>query len=240
MSDIFAEVEEDVRKERLEKWWKAWGDYVIGLLALIIVGIAGYELWLRYEEGQRAKASAAFVSAEQIANPVQAAAAFEALSKTAPGGYGELAKLGQANALALNHRNADAIAIYKSIGASDSGPGGAVARIRAAWLMADTAPRAELVTLLEPISGASSAWRQMAREVLAYNDYKNGKLLAATGAFDALANDQDSPDALKSRAHAFSAFLHSGGAVNFGTVPPPAPAPAPGTPPGTVPPGATP
>jgi hypothetical protein len=53
-----------------------------------------------------------------------------------------------------------------------------------------------------------------------------------------LAIDPDSPDALKSRARAFAAFLHGGGAADYGTVP--APAPAPGTPPGTVPPGATP
>jgi hypothetical protein len=76
----------------------------------------------------------------------------------------------------------------------------------------------------------------MAREVLAYSDYKTGKVKDAAGEFDTLANDPESPDALKNRARAFAAFLHEGGAANFGTVPPVAPPPAPGEPPG----GATP
>ena len=40
MSDIFREVEEDVRREKLEKFWKAYGDYVIALAAVIVVGTA--------------------------------------------------------------------------------------------------------------------------------------------------------------------------------------------------------
>ena len=239
MSDIFREVEEDVRKERLEKLWKAYGDYVIALLAVIILGIAGYELWQRYEDSQRAKASSAFVAAQQITNPTQAAAAFAALSKTAPGGYGELSRLSEAGALAAAGKTGDAVALYKDI-ANDTGPLGAVARIRAAWLVADTASRSDLAALLEPVNGATSVWRQMAREVLAYSDYKAGKLTDATAEFDALAADPDAPDALKSRARAFSGFLHGGGAADYGSVPPPAPPPAPGTPPGTVPSGATP
>ena len=240
MSDIFREVEEDVRKELLQKWWKAYGDYVIALLALIILGIAGYQLWLRYENGQRDKASAAFVAAQHITNAAQAAAAFDALSKTAPGGYGQLARLAEASALAASGKPADAAARYKDIAASDSGPVGATARIRAAWLVADTAPRADLEALLQPINGDTSAWRQMAREVLAYSDYKAGKVKDAGNEFAVLAADPDSPDALKSRARAFAAFLAGGGAADYGTVPPPAAAPAPGTPPGAAPPGATP
>ena len=133
-----------------------------------------------------------------------------------------------------------AIALYKDIANADSGPVGATARLRASWLMADSASRADLVTLLAPLSTPSSPYRQLAREVLAYSDYKAGNMKDAAGAFTALADDPDSPDALKSRARAFAAFLQNGGARDFGTVPPPAPAPVPGTPPGKAPPGAAP
>ena len=64
MSDIFREVEEDVRKEKLEKFWKAYGDYIIALGALLILGIAGFELWQRYQANQRDKAAIAFAAAE--------------------------------------------------------------------------------------------------------------------------------------------------------------------------------
>jgi hypothetical protein len=237
VSDIFREVEEDVRKERLQKWWKAWGDYVIALMALIVLSVAGYEVWLRYEAGQRAKAAADFVAAQHVTDPAKAVAAFDAL-KNAPGGYGLLARMAEADALPAAGKPNDAIALYKDIAASDSGPVGAAARLRAAWLMADSASHADLVTLLNPINNATSPWRQLAREVLAYSDYKAGKTKEATFTFEALARDPDSPDALKSRAKAFATFLEGGGARDFGTVPPPATAPAPGTPPGKTPPGA--
>ena len=113
MSDIFREVEEDVRKERFERLWKAYGDYVIALIVLMILGVGGWQLWERYEANQRAKASTTLIADQRVANPVQAAAAFDALSKTAPGGYGELAKLGEANALSVTAKRADAVAIYR-------------------------------------------------------------------------------------------------------------------------------
>ena len=236
MSDIFREVEEDVRKERLEKFWKAYGDYAIALMALVILGVAGWQIWLRYEDSQRAKASAQYVAAQKLTKPDEAVAAFDALIKAnPPGGYVELARLSKADALSSLGKSADAVVLYKDIAAGDAGPIGATARLRAAWLMVDSSTRAELEALLAPINVDNGPWRQLSREVLAYSDYKAGKVLVAGSAFAALVNDPDSPDALKSRARGFSAFLQSGGARDFGTVPPPAAAPAPGTPPGPAP-----
>ncbi len=232
MSDIFREVEEDVRKERLEKLWKSYGEYVIALIVLAVLGVGGYQIWERYQGSQADKASAALTVAQKIADPNQAAAAYDALTKDAPSGYAQVALLSKANALASGNKTSEAVALYKDIAGKDNGPIGAVARLRAAWIQADTASRSDLESLLTPINNDKSAWRQMAREVLAYSDYKAGKTQAAAIQFDALANDAASPDPLKERSRAFAAFLKAGGAANFGTVPPPAPAPIPGTPPG--------
>jgi hypothetical protein len=92
LSDIFREVEEDVRKEKLEKFWKAYGDYIIALVALVILGIAGFELWQRYEANQRNKAAIAFSAAQRITDPRRAADTFADLAKTAPTGYRLLAR----------------------------------------------------------------------------------------------------------------------------------------------------
>jgi len=230
LSDIFREVEEEVRRERLAKFWKAYGDYVIALLAVIILGVAGWQLWLRYEAGQRAKASTAFAAAQAVSNPAQAADMFAKLAKAAPSGYAELSKLSEANAEAASGRADEAVALYKQVAADDSGPVGAVARLRAAWILADNASRADLATLLDPINQPGNAWHEMAQEVLAYSDYKAGKMKAAAGEFGALAADPQTPDALRNRARAFAAFLNNGGAANFGTVPAPEPVPAPGQP----------
>jgi len=99
LSDIFREVEEDVRREKLEKFWKAYGEYIIALGALIILGIAGFELWQRYQASQRDKAAIAFASAQRITDPRRAADAFADLSKTTPDGYRLLSRLEQANSM---------------------------------------------------------------------------------------------------------------------------------------------
>ena len=53
MTDIFREVEEDVRRERVEKLWKAYGNYLIAALVLLFAGMAIY--W----RGQRSISRAA-------------------------------------------------------------------------------------------------------------------------------------------------------------------------------------
>jgi hypothetical protein len=224
LSDIFREVEEDVRKEKLEKFWKAYGDYIIALVALIILGIAGFELWQRYQANQRDKASIAFSAAQRITDPRRAADAFADLAKTAPNGYRLLSRLEQADGMLAAGQHETAVALYKEIANEDKGGIGAVARMRAAWATVDTTSRADLQTLLAPLETASSAWKPMADEIFAYSDYRNHNLAKATQEFDALANDPATPGALKSRARAMAAFLKQGGEKNFGTVPPPGPA----------------
>jgi len=236
LSDIFREVEEDVRREKLEKFWKAYGDYLIALAAVIVIGIAGFELWQRYEATQRDKASVAFSAAQRITNPKLAAVAFADLAKTAPKGYALLARLEQAHSLLASGQQDEAIALYKQIADEDKGSIGASAR-----LLADTSSRADLESLLAPLREPSGAWKQLADEVLAYSDYHANQIAKATGEFTALANDISSPQQLRVRARAMSAFLKQGGAKDFGTVPPPAPVAAPGavaTPPAATAPAA--
>ena len=228
MSDIFREVEEDVRREKLQKFWKAYGDYVIALAALIIIGIAGFELWQRYQATQRDKAAVAFVAAQRITDPRQAAQAFADLTKTAPSGYRLLARMSQANSMFSSGQRDAAIAIYKEIADQDKGPTGSVARLRAGWALADTSSRAELEALVAPLETPGNVWKEMADELLAYSDYHNHQALKAAGEFEALAANPNASVGLRQRARAMSAFLKQGGAKDFGTVPVTPPTAAPG------------
>ena len=230
MSDIFREVEEDVRREKLEKLWKAYGGYIIALGAVIILGIAGFELWQRYEAAQRAKASQAFIAAQRISDPRSAAMAFADLAKTAPGGYRLLARMEQAGNMLAAGQRAAAIKLYKEIASEQAGGIGDVARIRAGWATAGTAGRSDLQSLLAPLERAP-LWKPMADEILAYSDYRTNHYPKAAREFEALSNDPASPGALKVRARAMAVFLEQGGEKNFGTVPTPQPStPAPGAP----------
>jgi hypothetical protein len=225
LSDIFREVEEDVRRERLEKFWKSYGAWVIAFAVLVLAGVGAYEFWRRHEAAEAAKASDAYAAAQRISDPAQAAPAFGKVADTSGGGYGLIAKLSQANALSASGKNLDALALYKQVAAANSGDIGAIARLRAAWLIAANAPRADIETLLGPLDTPTGAWRHMAREILAFADYRGAKVKPAATAYHALAEDASAPDALRARARAMAAFLDSGAGGDSGTPPLPAPPP---------------
>jgi len=224
VSDIFREVEEDVRRERLEKLWKQYGDYVIAGVAVIVVGVGGYKLWQHYEAQQQMKASAAFIVAQQLSESGrtdQAAQDFAAIAKHAPSGYATVAKLAEADALLASGKKDEAVALYKSIAEKNSTDLGDVARIRAAWALADSASKSDLQALLAPLNDAKSSWRFMAREILAYCDFRNGDMKQSQSEFEGIANDPAAPSVLRQRARAMISLIGTGGGRNYGTVPPP-------------------
>ena len=235
MTDIFHEVEEDVRRERYEQIWKKYGDYIIAAIAVIAIAIAGYKFWQRYETQQLINASTQLNAAEKLAEAndnASAAAAFANLAKTAPSGYADLARLAEAGSLLAAGNKSEGLALYKTIAATSS-PLAPIARVRAAWAMADTAPKSELQNLLGPLTAPSSAWRFVAGEILAYADYHAGNLKAAGAEFEALAKDSNVPRTLRGRADAMATFIKGGGDKEYGTVPKPAlPQMTPGNPKG--------
>ena len=243
MTDIFREVEEDVRRERFEKLWKQYGDYFIALVAAVVIAVAGFELWQRYESQERLKASAVFKAALQLAQSGNSAAAaqnFATLAKNAPGGYAGVARLAQADALLSAGDRSEAVAIYESIAAKDDSLLGAIARIRAGWALVETVPKSDLETLLAPLTDPTSPWKYMAREILAYSDYHAGRFKQAQSEFQTLSAESDAPGAMRSRSLAMAALLKTGGDKNAGTVPPPPKPTLPATPTNTGGPASTP
>ena len=227
MADIFREVEEEVRRERYEKLWKKYRDHITAAGALIIIGVAGYQLYRVYEQREENKASIAYAAATQMLDRGQAAAAapqLAALAKSAPGGYAAVAKLAEADALFSQGEKGDAIRIYQQIASGNDPYLGAAARLHAAWAIADSAPRSDVETLLAPLSDKSNAWHALAREVIAYEDLRNGNRTAALRAYRDIAADPDTPGGLKTRADAMARFINAGGDANYGSVPEPKPA----------------
>jgi hypothetical protein len=220
VSDIFREVEEDVRREKAEKFWKAYGNYIIAVGVILFLGIGAWQLWQRHEQQEREKTAAVFMAAQRITQPRNAASAFADMVPGAPRGYSRVARLSEAGAMFAAGQQKEAIALFKDIATGDSGAVGAVARLRAGWAQADTLSRSELADWLAPLDKPGSAWRENAREILAYADYRALDTKSAREKYDALAVDPEAPDALRARAKAMSAFLASGGAVTYGTVPP--------------------
>ena len=90
-----------------------------------------------------------------------------------------------------------------------------------AWALANSASKSDLQTLLAPLTDPKSAWRFMAREILAYCDFRDGAMNPAQSEYDSLAAASDAPASVRQRASAMASLIRAGGGQNYGTVPPP-------------------
>ena len=61
MSDIFNEVDEEVRREQLKKLWERYGNLIIAAAFLVVAGVAA---WRGYEYWQARKAAEAIAGYE--------------------------------------------------------------------------------------------------------------------------------------------------------------------------------
>lgn len=201
---LLREVDEELRRERLEKLWQRYNGLILGGAALIVVLVGGY----RFLEDRRVSAAAAGGAqlAEAQALPEQnksdeALKAFEEIIKTGPKGYASLAKLQVAGAQAKAGKEAEAIATYESL-ANDAGADTLLknfAQLQVASLRMGQADFAEMQTRLSPLTGDSSPFRVSARELLGFAAYKSGKIEDARKLLEPLLIDPNATRAIQDR-----------------------------------------
>jgi hypothetical protein len=222
VSDIFREVEEEVRQEQLQKWWKKYGDYVIAGVSAVVIVVAGWKLWQHYEQQQRLKASSQYESAAAMSAAGQndlAAQAFAQVAKKAPSGYAIVAEMSRADELLASGRTNDAVAIYLKLAENNKKGLGDVARMRAAWAQADKISTDDMKKLLAPVNDGKSQWHFMAEELLAYRAFKDGRIDDALKTYKALSTNSQVPASVRQRSLAMSTFLGTSGGADFGKVP---------------------
>ena len=142
MSELFDEVDEDVRRDQLKKLWDQYSIYIIAGALLIIAAVGGWRGYQYLEAKKAAEAGAAFDKAVELSEAnkhTEAEAAFADLAAKAPSGYRMLARLRMAAEVANRDPQAaakmfDEIAADRSVGAAEQD----LARIRAAQLLLET------------------------------------------------------------------------------------------------------
>jgi hypothetical protein len=211
VTDIFNEVDEEVRREQLKRLWEHYGIYLVALCVLIVVGVGtwrGYEWW---QDRQAAKSGAAFeqaVALAQAGKHQEADAAFAKLASDGAAGYRVLARLREAAELAPTDRVA-AVKAYDEI-AADKNAGQVIqdlAAVRAGYLLVDTTPYSELLARLKPLTAGDRTFRHTAREILALSAWKAGDLTAARKWTDMIMADPQTPAATRSRAEVLSELI---------------------------------
>jgi hypothetical protein len=228
MTDIFREVDEDLRREYVKRLWDRFGPFVLGAAVLIVLVTAGYKGWSYWQDKQAAATGDRFMAALQLANGGKhddAARAFGAIAANGSGSYPILARFRAAAEKALANDRSGAVAEYDAL-AKDGGIDKDLrdmAKLRAALLLVDSTPFADIQSRIGDLATVGSPWRHSAREILGLSAWRTGDYVAARTYFDQINNDVDSTKELRERAQLMLALI----AAKIGPEPA-APAPASG------------
>lgn len=212
MADIFHEVDEEVRRERLAQIWQRYSWLIIGVCVLIVAGIAGWRGYEWYIARQAAIAGQQFEAAVTLSEQGKAADAEQAFGKVAaeaPGGYRILARFRAASALAQSGKKDDAVKAYDALSADPSLTQSwqDLAAIRAGYLLVDTASLAEMQKRLVPLADSNRAFRHSARDLLSLCAWRNNDATAAKKYLDMISADAETPPSIRSRADMLSALI---------------------------------
>jgi hypothetical protein len=199
------EVDENLRRDRLRDFFKAYGNWLIAAVILFLAASGGF-IWWKQHEVQRSAAQV-----EQLAqvykdvgtgNMATAPQQLDELSKSGSRAVRASALFARA-ALALQQNDVKAAAgTYKSI-ANDSGlpkPYRDAALIRQTALEFDQLQPQEVIGRLEPLAKPGEPWFGTAGEMTALAMIKQGKKQEAGQLFAAIAKDPGVPQTIRVRA----------------------------------------
>jgi hypothetical protein len=211
VSELFDEVDEDVRRDQLKKLWDQYSIYIVAAAFLIIAAVGGWRGYQYLEAKKAAEAGAAFDKAVVLSEQnkhAEAEAAFAELAAKGPSGYRMLARLRVAGEVANRDPQAaakmfDDIAADRSVGAEQQ----ELAKVRAAALLVDTASYPTILQRLETVAAPGATYRHSARELLALSAWRANDMTAARQWLEMIGNDAETPPGMRSRAEALQAML---------------------------------
>lgn len=235
MVDLFEEVEEELRSERYLKLARSVAPWVTAIFAIVLVGYCafwGYTIW---QDRDLAAAAAQYqkgVDALATNDTTGAFAAFEPVAKDGPPGYRTLALMQEANQRVEAGKPDEAAKLYDA--AAAAAPNqilGDLASLKAAEVLMDSTPYAQLQTRLTPLTDAKRPYSLFAREALAMAKLLAGKTADARKDFTVIGFSLGAPQDMRERAQVAIAVIDAGDAPTAvaaaklaATMPPPPPA----------------
>lgn len=213
MSDIFREIEDELRRDNLLKLWSRYGKYVIAVVVVALLVAGGIVGWRDHQATLRQAAGAQYSEALAMARggkDADAAKEFAALAQGS-GGYGLPAAFQRAELLAHGGDNKGAIAIYDKLAASsDVDPEfrdlATLLSVMHGFPYAD--PKAA-VSRLAPLTASGNPLHASALDLTAAAKLEAGDRSGAVAIYQKLVDDLAAPQALRARAAELAAALKS-------------------------------
>jgi hypothetical protein len=213
VSDIFREIDEELRRDNLLKLWSRYGRYVVmaAVAALLAAGIVA--VWRNHQLSERRAEATRYAGALSLAQegkPADAAKVFAAIARDG-GGYALLAAFEEAGLLARSGDRKAAIARYDRIAAASDTAAefrGLAVLLSVMQGMPDADPH-RVIARLAPLTTAGDPWRPTALELTAIARLEAGDRKGALDLYKGLADDTTAPRSLRARAAEMAAALAS-------------------------------
>lgn len=204
MSDIFREVDEALRRERLDRIWRGYALFGAVGLAVLVLGFGGYGWWQSRADARQEAASSALDDALAKTSPEARLRALESIEGQEGRIYGIFAEFHRAAALSEMDEWREAGDIYTELAQARRVPQPLrdLARLKGGTLLAGRADVEEVISLLAPATDSSGYFRASAREVLALVALQAGEIELARENLQQIADDAQSPGATRVRARA--------------------------------------
>ena len=219
--NIFREVDEELRSDRMRALWRRIAPFVIGAAVAIVAIVAVNEGWAWYTNSQSAKSSeelyAALDSAKSDDLPA-AQAELDTLAANGSGGYPVLAAFAKASLLAKSGDAAGAVAAYDTLATDQSNVHlRELALLQAGALLVDSGTLADVETRVGSIAVEGNPMRRVARELLGLAQFKAGDAEAAKTTFETVLNDPAAQDGIRNRVAYYLAQMTSAGLITQDT-----------------------
>ena len=213
MSDIFREIDEELRRDNLLKLWSRYGRYIIGVAVFALVVAGGIVGWREHQLSERRAQSVRYASALNLARDGKEADALKVFGTIAHegSGYAVLAAFEQAALLAKSGDQEAAAAAYDRIAATgqlDPNFRGLAVLLSVLQRMPVADPRTT-IERLAPLTASGNAWRPSAIELTALAKLKAGDKSSALSLFKSLTDDASTPQSLRARAAEIAVALAS-------------------------------
>lgn len=198
------EVDESLRQDRLLDFVKKWGVWILGAVVVLILGVLGWQFWQDQQlksSREHAQEYAAAQTLAQQGNFDEAKSAFQALTREGPRQYRVMAQLELAAVLEAQGDLEGALTGFDAAAEQASDPVMRdTARLRAAYIAAETENFDALRARLTPIIESESRLSYLARELLAMEAWEAGQPDLARETLENLTLAFDAPEPVRQRA----------------------------------------
>jgi len=213
VSDIFREIDEELRRDNLLKLWERYRWHILALVAVVLVVAGGIVAWRDHQTSERhaqALRYSAALSLVREGKDAEAAKLFAAIAQEG-GGYAALASFEEAELLAKTGdrkaaaESCDRIAVNGSLDPVFR----ELATLLAVMQRPPGSDPRSVIDRLAQMTSPGNPWRSTALELTAAAKLETGDKGGALEVYKTLADDLAAPQGTRARAAELAAALAS-------------------------------